>query len=156
MAKINGSGKYVAAALPLVVSLVSSALCPRNRASFSPAATPPSWVFPVVWYTLYALLGAAWYRAVASGGGACPLSLVLGATQALLATWTFVHSCQRKDRESTWVLLAIVLATGYAMLLSDDAGRLLLLPMLVWCSFATYLNAEKAAAGAPSGAPKGF
>lgn len=133
-----------AAALPFAASAVTSALCPMDRGAANPVVTPPGWVFPVVWYTLYALMGAAWYRAVSAGGLLSPPSLALAALQALLTLWTYVHSCRGKDKESTWVLLSIVLAASYASLLSDEAGKLLLLPMIVWCSFATYLNAQKA------------
>ena len=152
---------YMLAVVPFGASLVASAFCPFDRAAVRPAATPPGWVFPVVWYTLYALMGAAWYRAARPGAAAggssraggllSPASCALAVVQGLLALWTYTQSCRRRDRESTWVLLAIVLAVSYAVLLSDDTGRLLLLPMLVWCSFATYLNAEKASMTSAAG-----
>lgn len=141
--KVSYAGAAVAA-LPFVLSAISTALCPMDRDAVNPVVTPPGWVFPIVWYSLYALMGAAWYRAVGAGGLASPPSLALAVTQVLLTLWTYVHSCRGKDRESTWVLLSIVLAASYASLLSDQTGKLLLLPLIVWCSFATYLNAQKA------------
>lgn len=141
--KINYAAA-AAAAVPFAASAASSALCPFDRDAARPAATPPGWVFPIVWYSLYALMGAAWYRAVSSYGLASAPSLALGGTQVLLTLWSYVQSCLNKDREATWVLLLIVLAASYAALLTDDTGKLLLLPLIVWCSFATYLNAQKA------------
>lgn len=59
-------------AIPLAVGGLSALLTRNSMERFAslaqPPLTPPGWVFPVVWTTLFLLMGIASYLASNSGG----------------------------------------------------------------------------------------
>ncbi len=111
-----------------------------------PRLTPPNWVFPPVWTLLYLMMAiAAWlvWR-VADRKRVLPLTLFV--VQLLLnATWSWLFFGLQKpgiafiDIALLW--LAIVLTTIAFWRVKIVAG-VLLLPYLVWTTFAIYLNWE--------------
>lgn len=126
--------------VPGLLGFGASALCPvgRNNAGNDVPFRPPAAAFGVVWPVLYLLLGAC-LRLAARGrdaaGGAALAALV-----AALTAWIPVTSCASLKREGVWLLLVAILACGYAMVI-DRRYALLLLPLLVWLSFATLMSA---------------
>ncbi len=115
-----------------------------------PDWTPPGWAFPVVWTTLYVLMGtAAWIvwrtsQKAAKGQGRRALILFVG--QLLLnAAWTPVFFAARQILPAL-VLIAVlwgaILATTIAFRRVSGIAALLLVPYLVWVSIATVLNFE--------------
>ena len=110
-----------------------------------PALTPPAWVFGPVWTLLYAMMAtAAWlvWRRYGLANAIGPLGLFLGQL-ALNALWSFLFfGLQRPglallDIAALW--LAILASLIAFWRLHPPAG-FLLLPYLLWVSFATYLN----------------
>jgi tryptophan-rich sensory protein len=112
-----------------------------------PPGTPPGWVFGPVWTILYALIGAAFaiilHQPAATPHRPCAIRLFV--IQMLLNLgWTPVFFGAHQ------ILLALVMiATLWVFILltirqfskvNPTAGRLLI-PYLVWTSYATYLNA---------------
>lgn len=128
------------AAVPAAAGYATSAIC-RMPPSDDIPFRPPRWVFAVVWPVLYALLGFAWYRTAVAFGAAGLASASYALTTALLTAWLGVYSCQRRAREAVFVLLASVLAISFSLALSAKAEALMLIPLLVWASFATLMNA---------------
>jgi benzodiazapine receptor len=130
------------AALPAALGYGASLACrlPRGSSDGVPFRPPP-WVFGAVWPVLYALLGLAWYATASSGGLWGWASLAYAATTALLTLWQVTYSCLRRTREAVFVLLASVLSTSYCVALSGRRERLMVIPLLVWTSFATLMNA---------------
>jgi benzodiazapine receptor len=111
-----------------------------------PSWTPPNWVFGPVWNTLYALMGiAAWLVWRKAGGirtAAVPLALF--AIQLLLnAAWSAIffglHQVGFALVEITLLWLAILLTLISFWRVSALAGALLI-PYLVWVSYALTLN----------------
>lgn len=106
---------------------------------------PPPWVFMVVWPVLYLLLGYSTYLARKD-----PVALILHLVlTAMINAWIPITQLGNL-KEGTWLLLAAVLVGGYAVA-SSKAASLLLLPLMVWISFATLMNAWQAAAKAARG-----
>ena len=116
------------------------------RALQRPPLTPPDWVFGPVWTVLYALiaLSVILYVRAPKAGPVYPVYLVLGVHLTTNFVWTYLffglHSPLAAlvdiavlDLTLVWLITAFWGVSGLA------AG--LLLPYLLWVSFATYLNA---------------
>ena len=111
-----------------------------------PPLSPPGWVFPVVWTILYLLMGYASYRVLISGAEQIQIRKALrlyGAQLALNFLWPLIFFGLE------WYLVAfIVLAALWILIFLtirafckiDEAAGNLLLPYLLWVTFAGYLN----------------
>ena len=107
--------------------------------------TPPDWVFGVVWPSLYLLLSIAiWIiSSNRSQPGAKTAMLVFGIHMLLNWSWNFMFFELHMIFESFCLLFIILSFAALLMFwfykISKPAG-ILLLPYLVWVSFATYLS----------------
>lgn len=107
-----------------------------------PGFTPPNWVFPVVWTTLYVLIAWAGARlAVLPGAG---IAMALWAAQIALNTlWTPVFFGAHRLGAGMavlallWLVVAALLVAAFRL---DLWAGLMLLPYLVWLSIAGALN----------------
>lgn len=113
-----------------------------------PALAPPDWVFAPAWTTLFALMGvAAWlvWRAL-SGPNADDARLALGlfAGQFVLNLgWSAAFFGAQSLLGGLVVIAALwlaILATVVAFYRVDVRAAALLVPYLLWVSFAGYLN----------------
>lgn len=110
-----------------------------------PPLSPPGWVFPVVWTALYLLMGLAaylvWQTGSAARGGAF---FLYGVQLALNFGWTLLFFCvQNYLFALVWLFLlwVAVLCTLTRFFQLRPAAGWLLLPYLLWVTFAGYLNA---------------
>lgn len=112
-----------------------------------PAWTPPGWLFGPAWTTLYLLMAvAAWlvWRRGGFAGQRRPLTLFL-VQLALNAAWSFLFFGLRNPGlglAEIVVLWAMIVATLLAFRRVSTAAALLLVPYLLWVTFATALNFE--------------
>lgn len=107
-----------------------------------PALNPPPFVFGPVWGTLYTLMAVAAWLVWLRKGLARPLHWYMGQLM-VNAAWTPVFfGLHRIDLGLgvIVVLWAAVLMTVVAFFRVRPAAGLLLVPYLLWVSFATYLN----------------
>ncbi len=124
-----------------------------------PALNPPSWVFGPVWTTLYALMGIAAFIIWNKGR---PHNLIdpllhpyakrnsrralrlFGIQLVLNAIWSIIFFGAKNPGaaliEITLMWIAIVLTTIVFYRISKTAAYLMI-PYILWVSFATYLNA---------------
>lgn len=110
-----------------------------------PSWTPPGAVFGPVWTVLYLLMGvSAWLIWRDTAGSARRTALLIFVTQLVLnGTWSFLFFGLRSPG---WAALEIVLlcssivATMLAFARTSRLAAALLLPYLVWVSYATALN----------------
>ena len=104
--------------------------------------TPPNWMFPVAWSTLYLCMAAAGARVAMSPDNA--LAMALWALQiALNGLWTPVFFGLRRMRLGMMVLSALwlsVAATLVALWQVDWIAGVLFVPYLTWVSVAAALN----------------
>ena len=128
------------AAVPGTVGFSVSALCKMPSSDAIPFR-PPAWVFGVVWPILYALLGIAWFRTAVAFGVISFRSASYLLTTLVLCSWQLVYSCRKDVKNAVFVLLASVLSVAFNVALSNMPERLMLIPLLVWVSFATLMNA---------------
>lgn len=110
-----------------------------------PSWTPPNWLFGPVWTTLYLMMAiAAWlvWRRDGFAGAALPLSL-FGLQLLLNALWSILffglHRPGAAFVEIVLLWLAI-LSTALLFWRASAWAALLLLPYLLWVTFAALLN----------------
>lgn len=128
----------------LLARYVSGAGDPFYEQLRQPPLAPPSWVFPVVWVILYALMGAASYQVYSEKSDLRRGALVLYAVQlAVNFLWTLVFFRFRAIGAAAAILILLnvilVLTTVQFWKIRKSAGWLML-PYLLWTLFASYLN----------------
>lgn len=116
------------------------------RSLNKPAWTPPDWVFPTVWTTLYVLMAwsATRVSGAVDGSFAARVGLAFWALQiALNALWTPVFFGLRRLRGGLVVLVPLWLSVAGAMVafwMVDWLSGLMFVPYLIWVSVAGALN----------------
>ncbi|WP_322966191.1 TspO/MBR family protein [Sphingomonas fuzhouensis] len=115
------------------------------RALAKPELTPPGWVFPVAWTTLYILIGLALAMIVhARGAKGRGVAIGLFAVQfALNLAWTPLFFGAHRVGMALVVIVAILLlsiVTTVAFSRIRKGAAWLMVPYLVWLSFAGVLN----------------
>lgn len=147
--KINWKRLIFCLALPLGVgglsALVSGGM--SNYREFNqPPLAPPGWIFPVVWTVLYLLMGYASYLVLESGSeqGAIRRAWILYSLQ-LLANFLWsplffegqLYLAALLLLGVLWVLIFLTIRAFTAI--KERAGDLLI-PYILWVTFAGYLN----------------
>ncbi|WP_435334527.1 TspO/MBR family protein [Haloarchaeobius sp. TZWWS8] len=108
---------------------------------------PPSWLFGVVWTLLFTLMGIALYRVWRVGWSdrAVRVAVALFVAQmAVNVAWTPAFFGLQNPGLALVVILVLgplVAATIWAFDRVDRTAAALLVPYLLWVSFATVLNA---------------
>lgn len=110
-----------------------------------PPIVPPGWVFGVVWPSLYIMLGIALAMILnARGAKGRGLALTLFAVQLLLNfAWSPLFFALHQVTAALWLIvsiLALTIATAFAFAPIRKAAAWLLVPYMVWLSFASILN----------------
>lgn len=132
------------AGLGAVVSGISIDL--TLRALERPELTPPDYVFSIVWPILFTLMAfaAILVRVKAGSFAACSGALGLYFTQlALNLSWSWMFFGFREVLLAMIVLVVLwllILATMRAFAKHSTTAVILMLPHLIWVSFAGYLN----------------
>ena len=147
--KLNVKKLLLNLGLPLAVGGLS-ALLSGGMGDYKilnqPPLSPPGWIFPIVWSILYLLMGYATYRVLESGGDRENINKALrlyGAQLALNFLWPLLFF------GFGWYLVAFFVLVGLWVLIyltmqaytkiHKLAGDLLI-PYLLWVTFAGYLN----------------
>ena len=109
-----------------------------------PALNPPAWIFGPVWVTLYALMGISLWLVWKSNSGEKKRAIWLFVVQlALNAIWSPIffgaHSIGNALVVIVLLWAAIVLTILIFKKISKPAAWLLV-PYILWVSFAGYLN----------------
>jgi benzodiazapine receptor len=112
-----------------------------------PSFTPPNYVFPVAWTTLYFLMALALWRLIeAPATGERTRAIVLFLAQlAFNAAWSWVFFHFESTRGGLAVIAVLWLLIAATILASFKVNGLaawLLAPYLLWVSYAALLNAE--------------
>ena len=107
--------------------------------------TPPGYVFGIVWPILYLLLGISFLLTIKSPKciGFCSPLVFFTAQMILNLMWTTVFFKMKMMKTALLLIYAIIALTIIAfmkMLPVNRNAALLLIPYLLWLSFASYLN----------------
>jgi tryptophan-rich sensory protein len=148
--KIKWKPFIISLAIPLVVGALAGVLSGGGMQSFEqmnqPPLSPPGWLFPIVWSALYLLMGYASYRVYVSDGDKTQKrnALILYGIQLFLNfLWPLVFFGLGWYLTAFWLLLLLWIAiflTIRAFSAIDEQAGDLLLPYILWVSFAGYLN----------------
>ena len=148
--KINFKTLAVCILIPLAVGLLSAFFTRGNMMLFDeivkPPLVPPTWVFPVVWSILYVLMGIASYIVYQSDAPQDEIKKALAVYAAQLVVnffWSIIFFNFRAFLFAFyWLLLlwVLIIATTILFWQIKRAAGILLLPYLVWVTFAGYLT----------------
>lgn len=109
---------------------------------YHPPLAPPGWVFPVVWLLLYTLMGIASYRIYLKNPKAEALKLYLIQLVVNFFWPVFFFNLGWQLFAAVWLLvlwyLVFVMIKEFARI--DEGAARLMIPYLVWLTFAAYLN----------------
>lgn len=118
---------------------------PWYEALVKPAETPPNWVFPVAWTTLYVLMGLA-LAVIVNARGAKGRGLAIGlfALQfAVNLTWSPIFFGWHKiflALVTNGAMIALAIATTLLFGRIRSVAAWLMVPYLAWISFAALLT----------------
>ena len=126
-----------------------SALFTRNSMDVykdlvKPELAPPSWIFPVVWTILFILMGISAYLVYISDSQYRNSSLKIYAAQLVVNFfWTIIFFNLEMYLLAfvwlllLWILILLMIASFYKV---NKTGAYLMIPYLLWVTFAGYLN----------------
>lgn len=148
MNQVKWKPLLISLAVSLGVGAVSGLVTADSMSTYEtiyrPPLAPPGWLFPVVWTILYALMGIAAYLISQTEHEKKGRAFKLYFAQLLVnAIWPvlFFHF-HAYFLAFAWLLILwylVFLMTRQFSEISPLAGKLLL-PYLVWVTFAGYLN----------------
>lgn len=146
----NKKGLIKCIAIPLIIGGISAFLTRGSMEVFEqlnqPPLSPPGWLFPIVWTILYLLMGIASYLVIESEvdpdkiAGAMTVYIWQLVVNFLWPTFFFNFGWYLFSffwLVFLWVLVLITTLRFYGI--SKTAG-FLMLPYLLWTTFACYLN----------------
>lgn len=134
--------------IPLAVGGLSAVVSMDAMSDFAlinkPPLSPPAWVFPVAWTILYVLMGIASYIIWQSKDKGRYLALKFYSAQLFFNFfWSYIFfNLQNYLFAFIWIIilwLLIIVTTVLFYRINKTAGYLLI-PYLVWVTFAAYLN----------------
>lgn len=138
---------FVFVVVCFLVSAIGAAFPPGDwYASLQrPSFAPPNWVFGPVWTLLYLMIATAgwmvWKKR--STGNIRPAMLLFGIQLGLNSLWSYLFfGLHRPDLAlvEIAVLWVMILATILAFRPHSGTSAILLVPYLLWVSFAAVLN----------------
>lgn len=148
--KINLRALVVCIAIPLLIGAVSAVITQGEMEAFGalnqPALSPPAWLFPVVWSILYILMGIASYLVYVSDASedAKGRALLLYGVQLFFNFfWSIIFFNFKTYLFAfiwllvLWVLIILTIRSFYKI---SKPAAYLLIPYLLWVTFAAYLN----------------
>ena len=145
----NAKNRLIALAIPLAVGGLATLLAggmDAYKVINQPPLSPPAWVFPLVWTVLYLLMGEASYRILISEKEPRQVKNALiayGIQLGINFVWPLVFFGGEMYLTAFFVLIALWVAIFITMRrfaqLDETAGDLLL-PYILWVTFAGYLN----------------
>ena len=139
----------IALAIPLAVGGLGALLAGGMSdygAMVKPPLSPPGWIFPVVWSILYLLMGLASWRIWKGNATMDQKRKALGlyAAQLLLnLLWPIIFFRWQRFLAALVLLIGLwvlIFLTIRAFSKIDEKAADLLIPYLLWVSFAVYLN----------------
>ena len=139
----------IAVAIPLLVGSAAGLLTRNSMQVFEnlqqPPFAPPGILFPIVWTILYILMGLASYLiwAKSKKGTNKEILILYGLQLAMNFVWTPLFFLA----EQYWFAFAWLVAMWIVIVMMmvktkkvSVAALLLLVPYVLWCTFAAYLN----------------
>lgn len=145
--KIQWKKLIICLFIPLAIGSLAAFLTKDNIQLFQlinkPTLSPPSWIFPIAWTILYILMGTASYLVwITPKTNNCGLIFYL-VQLVFNFFWTIIFfNFELYLFAFIWLLLMwlLILKTTLLFYQTSKPAGYLMLPYLVWVSFAGYLN----------------
>ena len=148
--EIKFKSLILALALPLAAGGLAAFLTKDSMIMFKvlqkPPLSPPGWLFPVAWTILYILMGIAsylvWTADVSSARKERALTVYIMQLAANFIWPLIFFGMELYLLAFIWLIVLWLLAAACTVLfwyISEKAGKLML-PYMLWLSFAAYLN----------------
>ncbi len=148
--KIQWKKLIICILIPLLVGIVSGLISGGGMAAFEeinkPPLSPPGWLFPVVWTVLYILMGIASYLVLTSGAKKRDIEnaiTVYGLQLFFNFFWSIIFfNFELYTFAFVWLLalwVLIIITTVRFGRVSKPAAYLMI-PYILWVTFAAYLN----------------
>ena len=147
--KINWKKLLLCLALPLAVGGLATLLSGGMdiyKELDRPPLSPPGWIFPVVWSVLYLLMGYGSYRVLESGAGKEKIRnawILYGLQLAANFLWPILFFGGQMYLSALLLLTLLwllIFFTIRAFSEADERAGDLLIPYILWVTFAWYLN----------------
>lgn len=145
--KIQWKKLILCIAIPLAAGGLAGLLIRNSMETFQslnkPALSPPGWLFPVVWTILYILMGIASYLVLVSGKPNRSALSVYGIQLIFNFFWSIIFfNFEAYLFSFVWLIIlwVLILATMILFFRVSEPAGYLLLPYLLWVTFAGYLN----------------
>jgi len=133
--------------IPLAVGSLSALLTQNNMKTFGllnkPALAPLGWLFPIVWTILYVLMGIASYLVLISEKPNDTALTVYGIQLIFNFFWSIIFfNLEMYLFAFIWlvVLWLLILKTTILFYQISKVAGYLMIPYLLWVTFAGYLN----------------
>ncbi|MBY0110442.1 tryptophan-rich sensory protein [Patescibacteria group bacterium] len=110
-----------------------------------PSFNPPSWLFGPVWTLLYTLMGIAAFLVWKKGSGALRRTALtlFGAQLVANSLWSILFFALQSPGFAflnIMILWVLIVATMVAFYRVSKVATLLMVPYILWVSFAAFLN----------------
>ena len=147
--KTNWKKLLLCLAIPLAVGGLAALLSggmSDYQVMNQPPLSPPGWIFPVVWSILYLLMGYASYRVLVSGAERTDIRrawVFYGIQLFLNFLWPILFFGFHWYFAAFLLLLLLwvfIYLTMHFFGQTDEIAENLLIPYLLWVTFAGYLN----------------
>lgn len=109
-----------------------------------PSFNPPNWIFGPVWSTLYLLMGISFYKVWTSNSDMKKIAIAIFSVQIVLNTlWSILFFGLQNPVVAfgeiiiLWIMIILNIVVFYRI---NKISGLLLIPYLLWVSFASFLN----------------
>ncbi len=145
--KIYWKKLILSLAIPLATGGLSALLTKDSMSSFDsmakPPLSPPSWVFPVVWTILFIMMGLAFYLVLISKKPSSQALSIYFSQLFFNFFWSIIFFNLKLYLFSflwlvaLWILILVNIFLFYKI---NKVAGYLLIPYLLWASFALYLN----------------
>lgn len=146
--KIKWKELIICIAIPLAVGLLSALLTQNNMNQFDiikkPFLSPPGWIFPIVWTILYIMMGIASYLIYTSHYYNKNNALLTYEIQLIVNFfWSLIFfNLEAYLFSFIWLVLLwiLILITTIQFFNINKIAGYLMIPYLLWVTFAGYLN----------------
>ena len=148
--KINWKTLIFFVSIPLLVGGFASLISRESMSMFEqltkPPLSPPGWLFPLVWTVLYIFMGLASYLVFTSNHNKNEIktALQIYALQLIFNFfWTILFfNFELYFFAFFWLitLLALIILTTFLFYENSKLAAYLIIPYIIWVTFAAYLN----------------
>ena len=145
--KIKWKKLIVCLLIPLAAGGLSALLTKDSMGSFDsinkPPLSPPGWVFPIVWTVLFILMGIASYLVSFSGNRSQTALTFYGIQLFFNFVWSLIFfNFSQYFLAFMWlaILWFLILITTALFYMISKPAAYLMIPYLIWVTFAGYLN----------------